>query len=612
MALEVFKLFGSIFINTDEADTSISKTEKKASSFKESLGKGIATAGKWGAAVVGGATAAAGALGTVAESTREYRTEMGKLDTAYSTSGYSTEAATKTYKNLYAVLGDSGQSVEAANHLAKLCDTENELQSWTDICTGVFATFGDSLPVEGLTEAANETAKVGQVTGPLADALNWAGVSEDEFNNKLAECSTEQERQQLITSTLTDLYSDASSQYKETNKDIMASNEAQATLSETMASLGATAEPILTKLATVGTQLLSALMPAIGVIATQLMPPFMQMIDSILPPLTELINMLIPPLTNIVTAILPIFTQLITMLVPPFVQIVEMILPLLTSLIEPLLPLLQPILQLLQPFIDLLLMLLQPLVELLNMILPPLVELLSNMLSAILPPLQAAFQGVANVLGSAFKTAFEFIKPIIESLKSAFSGIITFIKGVFTGDWKKAWEGIKTFFKGIWDAFYGIVKAPVNLIIDGINALWSGIYNAVKGIVDSIGGVAGALGDLFGQDWSFSMPEEPPLIPKLAKGGIVDKATTFVAGEDGAEAVIPLERNTEWTSTVAHHIKAETQQTQPRANTNDKSTIVINIEKFINNTEQDIDRLAELIDRKLAQKVQRRGVIFNA
>lgn len=148
MALEVFKLFGSIFINTDEADTSISKTEKKASSFKESLGKGIATAGKWGAAVVGGATAAAGALGTVAEGTREYRTEMGKLDTAYSTSGHSTEAATETYKNLYAVLGDSGQSVEAANHLAKLCDTENELQSWTDICTGVFATFGDSLPVE--------------------------------------------------------------------------------------------------------------------------------------------------------------------------------------------------------------------------------------------------------------------------------------------------------------------------------------------------------------------------------------------------------------------------------------------------------------------------------
>ena len=66
MALEVFKLFGSIFINTDEADTSISKTEKKASSFKESLGKCISTAGKWGAAVVGGATAAAGALGTVA------------------------------------------------------------------------------------------------------------------------------------------------------------------------------------------------------------------------------------------------------------------------------------------------------------------------------------------------------------------------------------------------------------------------------------------------------------------------------------------------------------------------------------------------------------------
>ena len=608
--MTLFELAGKIMINNDDANEKLEETEGKAKSFGEKLKSGIGTAAKWGTAIVGGATAAAGALGTVAESTREYRTEMGKLDTAYTTSGYSTEAATKTYKNLYAVLGDSGQSVEAANHLAKLCETESELQSWTDICTGVFATFGDSLPVEGLTEAANETAKVGQVTGPLADALNWAGVSEDEFNNKLAECSTEQERQQLITSTLTDLYSDASSQYKKTNKDIMASNEAQATLSETMASLGATAEPILTKLATVGTQLLSALMPAIGVIATQLMPPFMQMIDSILPPLTELINMLIPPLTNIVTAILPIFTQLITMLVPPFVQIVEMILPLLTSLIEPLLPLLQPILQLLQPFIDLLLMLLQPLVELLNMILPPLVELLSNMLSAILPPLQAAFQGVANVLGSAFKTAFEFIKPIIESLKSAFSGIITFIKGVFTGDWKKAWEGIKTFFKGIWDAFYGIVKAPINLIIDGINALWSGIYYAVKGIVDSIGGVAGALGDLFGQDWSFSMPEEPPLIPKLAKGGIVDKATTFVAGEDGAEAVIPLENNTQWIDKVAWQINNRGNNPGKNDTAIPQNKITITVHKFINNTDKDIDDLVNMIDRKLAEKTKRRKAVY--
>ena len=85
--------------------------------------------------------------------------------------------------------------------------------------------YGLSL-IHIFTEAANETAKVGQVTGPLADALNWAGVSEDEFNKKLATCSTEQERQKLIMDTLNKTYKDASNTYKETNKDVIESEKA--------------------------------------------------------------------------------------------------------------------------------------------------------------------------------------------------------------------------------------------------------------------------------------------------------------------------------------------------------------------------------------------------
>lgn len=113
------------------------------------------------------------------------------------------------------------------------------------------------------------------------------------------------------------------------------------------------------------------------------------------------------------------------------------------------------------------------------------------------------------------------IEEIFNGLKKTFGGLIDFLTGVFSGDWEKAWNGICEFFGGIWDTIWGIVKGVVNLIIDGINLLWSGIYYAVKGIVDSIGGIAGAIGDIFGQDWHFSMPAEPPLIPKLATGTVV-------------------------------------------------------------------------------------------
>ena len=156
-----------------------------------SEGKLKAGFGKAAAAVGAAATAAVTALVGTAEATREYRTEMGKLDTAFTQNGFSADAARGAYTELQGILGETDQAVEAANHLAKLTDNEKDLAAWTgDILPGIFVTFGASLPIEGLTEAANETAKVGQVTGPLADALNWAGVSEDAFNEKLAKCNS--------------------------------------------------------------------------------------------------------------------------------------------------------------------------------------------------------------------------------------------------------------------------------------------------------------------------------------------------------------------------------------------------------------------------------------
>ena len=146
----------------------------KIKELKESLGESLANAAKTGLTAVGAAaTAAVAGLTAAAEESREYREAMGKLNTAFETSGHSAEDAYNTYSSLQSILGETDQAVEAANHLAKLTDNAEELTTWTDIATGVYATFGDSLPIEGLTEAANETAKVGQITGPMADAINW-------------------------------------------------------------------------------------------------------------------------------------------------------------------------------------------------------------------------------------------------------------------------------------------------------------------------------------------------------------------------------------------------------------------------------------------------------
>lgn len=263
--MEIFKLLGTIAIDTAAAEKALDDTTKKAQDTGQETEGAFSKIGR-AAGTIGRAVLTAGAaLGTAwiaaIEGTREYRTHLGMLDTAFQQSGLSSEAARKTYSELNAVLGDSGQATEAAQHLALLADNEKELSTWTNICTGVYATFGEALPIESLTESANETAKVGVVTGGLADALNWAGISEDEFNEKLAACTTEQQRQDLIMNTLNGTYKNASAQYKETNKDVLAANKAQEKLTHAFSELGRVGEPILTAIKTKIAGMVTAAVP---------------------------------------------------------------------------------------------------------------------------------------------------------------------------------------------------------------------------------------------------------------------------------------------------------------------------------------------------------------
>lgn len=243
--------------------------------------------------------ALAASIGELVSVTNEFQEDMGKLSVAAQQNNVATDAANGAYRDMVGILGETDQSVEAVNHLFALCGENTQaLSDWTNIASGVYATFGDSLPLEGLTEAANETAKVGQVTGPLADAINWAsqaavqqGVAlsgnqaaidaynsaladgatqEDAFNAALAACNTEQERAQLITDTLNGVYAEAGAQYQQTNADVIAYRQSQSDLTAAMSSLGQAFMPIVTGLTNVATMLLSGVQPAVQWFVTNL------------------------------------------------------------------------------------------------------------------------------------------------------------------------------------------------------------------------------------------------------------------------------------------------------------------------------------------------------
>nr|WP_304015307.1 hypothetical protein [Ruminococcus bromii]DAP10758.1 MAG TPA: minor tail protein [Caudoviricetes sp.] len=642
MAVEIFKLFGSIFVNNDEANKSIAETEKKSKGVASTLGSGIKTAAKWGTALVGGAAAGVGALSTVAESTREYRTEMGKLDTAFTTNKFTAADAKQTYSDLYAVVGDSGQATEAANHLSLLCNSTRDLQSWTEICTGVYGQFGDSLPIEGLTEAANETAKVGTVTGSLADALNWMGVSEDEFNEKLAKCSSEQERQQLITSTLTSLYSDASAQYKKTNGDVMESNRAHQQLSDTMAQIGAVAEPVLNSLIGLGGKLLEQLSPIIEGVADSLAPALiniceevapiivsmleqiMPLIEELLPFIAQLIEQLAPLIVQIVEQLFPPLLQIIQDLLPYFMQIIQAIMPLFSTLVELLMPVIEVFVQLAGVLLNGLLAALTPIIEdlatFLNDLLTPLIPIISELCNTIVGTLQPVFEQLSPVISLVFDAlrpvlgllgemletlipalvpviewlahifsevlgnAIKRVKKILEPISGIFNGIVDFVKGVFSGNWEQAWNGVVNIFKNVFNLIPAFVENVINGIIWIINKLLEGVNWATSMI-----------------GWEID-PIPEVTLPRFRAGIDYVPHDKFAAYLDAGEAVL--------TAQEAEEYRQSKREGRGSVFENDSTNIInnisINIPSVAINNDMDIDSFVDDMSNRLADEVTRR------
>ena len=172
--------------------------------------------------------------------------------------------------------------------------------------------------------------------------------------------------------------------------------------------------------------------------------------------------------------------------------------------------------------------------EIYNKFIHPIVTWLLDKLSPVVSYFANLFIGR---LGSVLAGVSDTIKSVMGILR----GIIDFVTGVFTGNWKKAWNGIKTIFKNVFDSLVNIFKQPINLIIDGINAFIGGL-NKIK-IPDWVPGVGGK---------GINIKK----IPKLARGGIIDSPTVALVGEAGKEAVMPLERNTGWIDQLADKLNS--------------------------------------------------------
>lgn len=476
LAKSIKNLSSEIEDNEGKVEDAENAFEKLGRSVKEVSGQAFEKSVKTFAKVGAGVAALVGSFLASAEATRELRTNMGRVNTAFEDAGFSAKAAEKTYEEFYGILGDDGQTTEAVNHLAKLASSEEDLAKWTDIASGVMGTFGDSLPIESLTEAANETAKTGEVAGSLADALNWAGVSQDKFQKSLDKCNTEQERNELITKTLNGLYGETGKAYQQNNKDIIAQNKAQADLNATMAEVGALAEPIMTQVKLMGAELAKSLLPIIEKI--------IPIIQDNLPAIAVGLGVVTAALGVMGAAVLAVKIKEAALTTATVAQTVATNAQALASKAA------------------------AAAQWLLN------AAMSANPIGLIIAAI-AALVAAFVLLWKKSEAFRNFWKGLWEGIKKYASIAIEAVVKFFTGAWdkiKEAWNGTKKFFNNLWDGiknvFSGVAKwfgdlfaKAWDLIKKAFSAYISFYTGIFKGIIKIFSTIGTALGKLFSAAW---------------------------------------------------------------------------------------------------------------
>lgn len=540
--MELFKLFGTVVLNNQDANKGLDSTTEKAGGLGEKFKSGIATAAKWGVAVAAGATAVAGAMMKVATSAASTTDHIDKMSQKI---GISRQA----YQELDFICSQSGTSVDTLQQGVKTLTSQMQAAAdGTKTASSMFKKLGVSVydstgklkdqetmmweAMSALQKMENQTEKAALATDlfgrsgtELMPLLNGASGSIEEMKEKAHELGL----------VLSDDAIDAGVVFTDTL------DQAKRSLSAIVTNLGVSVMPVIQ---TCLDWFIDKL-PAIQETASQVWSGIKAIWEMFGRPVFD-------TLLNFITIIKDAFVQHMPEIEATFSGLWEAAKQTWETLGLPIWNAVQSCISIVK--------------EVFAQYMPEIREFVSSAFGDIgvfweqnlKPCFEAIGNFIENVLAPIFEvvfearirqivaTAFDYIKNIWEgTLKPVLTGITDFLTGVFTGDFEKAWQGIESIFKGIMNGIITGAETMVNSVINGIN----GLIEAINDI-----SVVEAISEALGID---GLPTIPTLsLPRLAKGGILEKGQLGLLEGDGAEAVVPLDQNKKWISAVAQDMDA--------------------------------------------------------
>lgn len=507
----------------DDAEDSLKDAGKEASNFGDYLKAN---------AITEGAKAIVSGIKDIAEESKELISDLSRLEQNAKENAVSVDMAKKAWREFTIQSGEADSAIEGVSNLLQAGFTESNLQKAVEGLAGAAQRFPDTLKIESLADSLQETMQTGTATGQFAELLDRIGYGADNFSEKLEKCTTNAEKQNLALEVLaSEGLNKSYEEWKKNNEALYENNEANLQLQEQLAQLGEKIMPLITQIIDGGAQLLE----------------WFNGLDSD----TQTLILTVIGLTAAIGPLISVFQTLGSVI--SFVAA-------------------NPIVLLVAAIVGLV----------------ALIAVKGDEIQAKLQQLDDFLQNVfafdwtqvfGEELGGAINDFMEILKGFWDNGKKLLDGIIDFIRGVFTGDWERAWNGVKEIFSGIFGGIGEVLKLPINGIITLLNKAISGLNTLIKG-ANKIPGI--------------NIPTIGK-IPLLAKGGILSQGSAIV-GDAGPE-LLTMSGN----RAIVQPLTSQTTSNQYLGG------LTINV---YGAPGQDINELADIISEKISDATARREAVY--